>query len=607
MKIMALAITLITSTCGINTNCKADLPRQSVTGLMIAANASQGSLELRWQVPFVPSTYQLEVTRADGSEDTIIPTDIENTTLIDDNFMLLVSVIVSSQPSISLFREWQNWLNSRLILEGCNDEECLDSNEVTVTVDLLVELIPYIKISNTGPGDNFGSSVSMNADGNTLAAGAPSEDSDATGIDGADNDLASNSGAVYVFTRLGAAWSQQAYIKASNTGSDDNFGSSVSMNADGNTLAVGATSEDSDATGIDGADNDLASNSGAVYVFTRSGSTWSQQAYIKASNTGSGDTFGVSVSLSGDGNTLAVGADRENSDATGIGGPDNDLASNSGAVYVFTRSGSAWSQQAYIKASNTGADDEFGVSVSLSNDGNTLAVGALHEDGNAIGIDGADNDLALDAGAVYVFTRSGSAWSQQAYIKTSNTGADDEFGVSVSLSNDGNTLVAGAPSEDSDATGIDGADNDLTLDAGAVYVFTRSGSAWSQQAYIKTSNTGADDEFGVSVSLSNDGNTLVAGAPSEDSDATGIDSADNDLALDAGAVYVFTRSGSTWLQEAYIKASNTGRSDVFGRSVSLNADGNSLIVGALFEDSDATGVGGADNDLALNSGAVYSY
>jgi hypothetical protein len=165
---------------------------------------------------------------------------------------------------------------------------------------------------------------------------------------------------------------------------------------------VGARYESSNATGINGdqADNSAA-NSGAVYVFTRTGSSWAQQAYIKASNTGANDVFGLSVSLSGD--TLAVGAFGEASNAMGINGNEADNStSNSGAVYVFTRTGSTWAQQAYVKASNTEANDRFGGSVSLS--GDTLVVGAFGEASNATGINGSEVDNAApNSGAVYVF------------------------------------------------------------------------------------------------------------------------------------------------------------------------------------------------------------
>ncbi len=347
-----------------------------------------------------------------------------------------------------------------------------------------------------------------------------------------------------MFTRAGGVWSQQAYVKASNTGAQDMFGYSVTLSSDGNTLAVGAYGEASNATGINGnqADNSAAS-AGAVYVFTRAGGAWSQQAFIKASNTGAGDLFGNSVHVSSDGNTLAVGAVYESSNATGINGNQaDDSAAKSGAAYVFTRTAAAWSQQAYVKASNTEAQDNFGMSLALSSDGNTLAVGARSESSNATGINGnqADNSAPY-SGAAYVFTRAGGAWSQQTYIKASNTGQGDWFGQSVALSGDGNTLAVGAVEESSNATGINGnqADNSAS-GSGVVYVFTRAGSAWSQQAYVKASNTGGNDFFGHPLALSGDGNTLAVGGPLEASNATGINGnqADNS-AQNAGAVYLY--------------------------------------------------------------------
>ena len=269
--------------------------------------------------------------------------------------------------------------------------------------------------------------------------------------------------------------------------------------------------------------------------------------YFKASNTDADDLFGRSVSLSSDGNTLAVGAIGESSKGTGVNGvdQDDDTSNQSGAVYVFTLSGTTWVQQAYVKASNTGTGDFFGRLVSLSSDGNTLAVGAVLEDSKGTGVNGLDqDDGTLNAsGAVYVFTRSGTTWSQQAYVKASNTGASDIFGISVSLSSDGNTLAVGATLEDSKGTGVNGVDqdDDTITDSGAVYVFTRSGTTWVQQAYVKASNTGASDQFGISVSLSSDGNTLAVGADREDSKGTGVNGSDqdDDTLSDSGGVYLY--------------------------------------------------------------------
>jgi hypothetical protein len=509
-------------------------------------------------------------------------------------------------------------LNSKYILESCNVQGCIASNEVftSTKVSEMASSIGFIKASNTGVNDTFGHySVALSADGYTLAVGAIAEDSNATGTGGDQNDNSvGNSGAVYVFTRSGKTWTQQAYLKASDTVSNASaelFGSSLSFSDDGNTLAVGAGNENSNATGIGGDDSDnSALSSGAVYVFTRSGTTWTQQAYVKASNSEADDWFGGGLSLSGDGNTLAVSASGEDSNATGIGGNQSDnSASRSGAVYVFTRSGTTWTQQDYLKASNAEVSDYFS-RVSLSADGNKLAVGASGEDSNATGIGGDQTDnSASSSGAVYVFTRSGTTWTQQAYVKASNSEANDGFGGWLSLSVDGNTLAVSASGEDSNATGIGGDQTDNSASSsGAVYVFTHSGTTWTQQAYLKASNSEAGDYFSR-VSLSVDGNTLAVGASDEHSNATGINGNQSDnSASRSGAVYVFARSGSTWTQQAYVKASNTDESDNFGVDVSLSGDGNTLAVSAIAEDSNATGIGGDQSDnSASNSGAVYIY
>jgi len=481
---------------------------------------------------------------------------------------------------------------------------------------LVARTATYVKASNADGGDEFGRAIALSADGSTLAVGAIFEDSNATGIDGVTSLNWWDAGSVYVYSRVGTTWAQQAYIKASNTDPDDRFGRAIALSADGSTLAVGAIFEDSNARTVGGAQGDnSASNSGAVYVFTRTAGAWSQQAYVKASNADANDNFGSTVSLSADGAMLAVGAPGEDSNAMGVGGDDtNDVATDSGAVYVFTRAAGAWSQQAYVKTSNTDPADAFGgAGLSLSSDGSTLAVGAVAEASTATGIDGLQtNNGAPAAGAVYVFTHPASTWAQEAYIKASNTRAYTYFGNTgaLALSSDGSTLAVGAQGENSDATGVGGNQTNVNaLSSGAVYVFARVSGAWSQQAYIKPSNTAAADFFGYAVSLSSDGRTLAASALGEDSNATGVDGdQSNDLASYSGAVYVFTRPTTVWSQQSYIKASNTEANDFFGYFVSLSSDGSSLAVGASGEDSSATGIDGnrADNS-STQAGAVYVY
>lgn len=403
----------------------------------------------------------------------------------------------------------------------------------------------YLKASNTGEDDMFGMSVALSADGNTLAVGAPFEDSSATGIngDGAVN-LVWDSGAVYVFSRAAGVWAQQAYVKASNTGLGDEFGSAVALSSNGDTLAVGAPYEASNALGINGDQSDNTFQGiGAAYVFHRVGTGWSQQAYVKASNL-SPSEFGHALALSGDGVTLAVGAWKETSAAMGINGAQGgNGAALSGAVYVFVADAAGgWSQQAYVKASNTAVGDLFGAAVALSSDGNTMAVGAPLED-SKVGIDGDQmNNDASNAGAVYLFIRTAGIWAQQAYIKASNPDPEDQLGHSVALSADGNYLAAGAAREDGSAMGMNGDQSTNSLGgSGAVYFFSRAASGtWTQQAYVKAPNPALNDNFGAALALSADGHSLAVGAALEDGNGMGlIGNPASNAALNAGAIYLY--------------------------------------------------------------------
>lgn len=521
---------------------------------------------------------------------TVTPTAVQKNATITVNGQNVVSGSVSQSIPLSL---GSNFINVHVAVPSgaTRDYAVLVNRDEGLASG-------YIKASNTEANDQFGHSVAIFGD--TLVVGAPFEDSGAKGINGDQNDSGEpNSGAVYVYRRNGDAWVQEAYIKASNTDSNDGFGSSVALSGD--TLVVAAPGEDSDSNGVDGnQNNEGESASGAVYVFFRAGNVWAQQAYIKASNSNANDAFGTSLSLSGE--TLAVGAIGEDSNATGINGNDsNDSLNDSGAVYVFVRSMGKWSQQAYIKGSTTDFSDAFGASVALSAD--TLAVGANAEDSNAVGVGGDEaNDSANDSGAVYVFVRAAGVWSQQAYLKASNTDATDQFGLSLALV--GDTLAVGAPYEDGGASGVDGDDNNnQTFDSGAVYVFGRNGQIWTQSAYVKASNTHTTDFFGRSLALSAE--TLVVGAPSENSNAIGVNGSQGDLSMpDAGAAYLFGRVNGAFSQIAYVKPPNTESYDNFGGSVAVFGD--SFVCSSEYEDSDAKGAfGNPYSNGANGSGAVF--
>ena len=456
----------------------------------------------------------------------------------------------------------------------------------------------YLKASNPEPEDRFGR---VAISGDLVVIGAPYEDSSASGVNGNGSDNSFGyAGAAYIFERVGGVWSQQAYLKASNTGPSDTFGVSVAISGD--VVVIGAPGEDSNAAGVNGDESDNSFYySGAAYIFERVGGVWSQQAYLKASSTDSYDGFGGSVAI--DGELVVVGATGEDSNATGVNGNQTDNSAQiSGAAYVFQRVGAVWSQQAYLKASNSGDNDRFGTSVAIS--GELVVVGAPWERSNATGVNGNESDSsALFAGAVYIFERVGGVWGQQAYLKASNTDGADFFGQSVAVS--GEFVVVGAPEESSNATGVNGNESDNSApNSGAAYIFERAGGVWSQKAYLKASNTDADDDFGRSVAIC--GELVVVGAKSENSSAIGIDGNQGGGAADSGAAYIFERVGSAWGQQAYLKASNTNAFDQFGNSVSIS--GELVVVGAPGEDSNATGVNGSESDNSVQgAGAAYIF
>ncbi len=367
----------------------------------------------------------------------------------------------------------------------------------------------YIKASNTRPQasygvdimgyyvrdpQRFGATVALSADGSLLAVGAPGEGSKAAGVNGDQSDNSMPlAGAVYTYTRTSvgtdstpATWAHQAYLKASNPAPFAQFGAALALAADGQTLAVGASSERNAPAGTSAGQGDTSLPVvGAAYVFSQNGSgTWSQQGRLQASNPGNGDQFGHAMAISADGNTLAVGAVGESSESTGVNNtPGARTQIGAGAAYLFTRSNATWRQQAHLKPSNTQANAWFGSSMALSSDGNTLAVGSMAEASSGRGFNANQADRsASGAGAAYLFARSGSTWAQSAYLKAPNTDPGDLFGASVALSADGKTMAVGATAESSLATGVQGnqADNTalpgvpsqgIPTGVGAVYLY----------------------------------------------------------------------------------------------------------------------------------------
>jgi hypothetical protein len=461
-----------------------------------------------------------------------------------------------------------------------------------LTVDPVAAPV-YVKAFNPGGGDRFGYAAAISGD--TAVVGAYLEDGNGAGVNPPDNNLLGETGAAYVFVRNAGVWTQQAYLKASNPTAGDFFGSSVAISGD--TIVAGANFEDGSGTGVNPPSDNNAEQAGAAYVFVRSGGAWSQQAYLKASNTGFNDQFGISVAVSGD--MAAVGAHMEDGGGTGINPPSNENAGGAGAIYVFVRSGGVWTQQAYLKASNAGVNDNLGFSLALS--GNTLVAGAYGEDGGGSGVNPLPNEGITDSGAAYVFGRNGMVWSQQAYLKASNPGPNDRFAFSVAVS--GNTVVCGADGEDGTGTGVNPPENNGAFDSGAAYVFARNGTVWTPQAYLKPGNPGSNDQFGFSVAVS--GDMVVVGAPREDGSGTRLDPAANDGISDSGAAYTYLRSGGGWSLQHYVKAINTGNSDLFGYAVGVSGD--TAIIGAYDEDGGGTGINPPDTAFLAAAGAAYLY
>jgi len=361
---------------------------------------------------------------------------------------------------------------------------------------------------------------SLAISGDTIAIGDVGDGSNASGVNGdQNNNRAPGSGAVFVLVRNGTNWGQQAYLKATPPHADEGFGEAVAISGD--TIVVGAS--------------DDASGTGAAWVFVRNGTNWTQQAFLKASNAEVGDSFADRDAVAISGDTIVIGARTESSNARGVNGDqNNNNALWAGAAYVFVRNGTNWTQQAYLKASNNRPGiEQFGESVAIS--GNRVVVSSGGDDSSAVGVNGDQEDnSAEDSGAVHVFVRNGTNWSHEAYLKASNTERDDGFGSVVALS--GDTLVAGAPYEDSSATGVNGDQNDNSAGrSGAAYVFVRTGTNWSQQAYLKASNASAESYFGHpgQVAISDD-TIVVRGSGLGD------------------GLFVFARQGTNWHEAAFL-------------------------------------------------------
>lgn len=377
-------------------------------------------------------------------------------------------------------------------------------------IDNVADVVRASKLlaSDGGNEDNFGQAVAMS--GSTVVVGSPSDT------------VGSNysQGSAYVFIRIGASWVPQGQLIAPDGAAYDAFGASVAVNGD--RIVVGAPQAD-----VAGK-----ADQGSAYVFSRIGTVWNLETKLTAGDGLTNDNYGYKVAVDGD--TVAVAAPND----------DVNILDNQGSVYVYTKVLASWSQQVYLTASDGDEHDNFGMAIGLN--GNTMVVGAPND------------DLAMwHQGTIYVFTRAGTVWSQQAQLMAVDAAAYDNFGWSVAIS--GDTVVAGAP----------GDDVGYNTDQGSAYVFVRSGGMFTQQAKITAYDGGADDQFGSSVAI--DGDTLVVGSPD---DANGTN-------YDQGSAYICVRSGNMWVAQLKLLVSDGATGDKFGYSV--GASGFSVTVGAPWD------------------------
>lgn len=345
------------------------------------------------------------------------------------------------------------------------------------------------------------------------------------------------------FTTIATVTKQhiQTLIPASIEAGDD-FGYSIDISADGSVMVIGAYLDD-----------DIGTYSGAAYVYRKVGNEWVEEAKLVGTGIIGNTRFGNDVSISGDGNTIAVSAARINS--------------YRGAVYIYKYQNGVWVESTILTALDAANSDYFGQAVDLSSDGTRIAVAAFYDD-----------EVAYNTGSIYMFHDNGSAWTQVNKLIVNDPEANDSLGYSIVISADGNTMVAGTTRK-----GVNG--NYI----GAAYVFTWSGVSWIQTQKLTASDGISADYFGFSVATSSNGNVIAVGA-------TGTD----DKGANSGSVYIYKKIGESWIQSSKVITANNIQSDQFGKRVSLSGDGTTMLVSSPYANINgaATGAGFIFKELA---------
>ncbi len=495
--------------------------------------------------------------------------------------------------------------------------------ETRVATPLFVNLSQhaYVKAFNSKDNNQFASSVDIQTD--TMVSGAAYEDSNTNTIcnmngytsvtnlkTACTNESSTDSGAAYIYKKIGSDWSLESFIKSPLNNAGDNFGFAVSL--DNDRVAVGSPFDDSNYNSIFStapSANPTSLNSGAVFIFKRVGSTWAFEAMIKPSDNTAGKQFGTSLKMKG--NYLIVGAP-----AGGV---------NKGSAYIFKRSGSNWTQSGTLRPPDTENTDFFGQTVALASNPVQFSIGAPGESSGGTGSISytgfSTENSKLNSGAVYVYKEfPANTFSITHILKASNSDPGDKFGSSLAMSDD--TIAIGAPFEQSAANTITNgtsSSNDNSVNAaGAVYVFKLANTGnWAQEAYIKSHDEALNDSFGNSISLA--GSDLLVGMAASDDQSRVIR---NNLSYSAvitcpgslcnfGAAYLYHRdSASNWSQANYIKAVNGHSETFFGSSVALDSSGN-IAISSPEENSISSEISNsstaADDNSGIARGAVYIY
>ena len=386
----------------------------------------------------------------------------------------------------------------------------------TKTTSAAVSESAKLALVDAALNDRLGECVAMSSDGLTCAVGAPGR--------------LSARGEVVVFTKRGSVWIHHNSLFALDGSAGDRFGASVTISHDGSTIAVGAPNDNK--------------NTGSCYLFVMKDDKYTFLERLSASDALEGDYFGSSVSISGDGSRLAIGACRKDASV--------------GAVYLYSVAAYAVGFSTKISCPIDYSGALFGHTLAMSYDGTRIAIASP-----------GDKDKGINAGACYIYLKTASAFNLEAKLVDSSGSVNDLFSYSLSMSKDGSSIMVGAYQDDDKGT-----------NSGSVVYFTRNGLAWSQITRLTATDAAVSDFFGYSVSLSPDGTVAAIGAYG-----------DNPQGTMSGSCYVYKRSGITWALQSKVFPSDSVQGDRFGSSVTTSEDGTYCAVGAPSSDTGAESTG----------------